>query len=157
MSTFSSAMRERIVAEARSWLGTPYHHLGDVKGVGVDCAMLLVRVFASVGLLPLDLDPRPYPANWHMHRSEERYLGWLAVYAQAQASVAVEPGDVMAYHFGRTFSHAGICIGAGELLHAWRPSGCVTVSRLDDADLVERREGVPRTAMHWRLNALLEA
>ena len=25
------------VAEALTWLGTPYHHQGRVKGVGVDC------------------------------------------------------------------------------------------------------------------------
>jgi hypothetical protein len=26
--------REAIVAAARSWLGTPYHHQASVKGVG---------------------------------------------------------------------------------------------------------------------------
>ncbi len=31
------ATRAEIIAEARTWLGTPYHHQGRVKGVGVDC------------------------------------------------------------------------------------------------------------------------
>jgi hypothetical protein len=26
--------REQIVAAARSWIGTPYHHQASVKGVG---------------------------------------------------------------------------------------------------------------------------
>jgi len=28
--------RQAIIAEARSWIGTPYLHHGRVKGVGVD-------------------------------------------------------------------------------------------------------------------------
>ena len=67
-------MREKIIAEARSWIGTPYHNCADVKGVGVDCGMLIVRVFVDLGLVP-PFDPRPYPRDWHMHNSdEERYL-----------------------------------------------------------------------------------
>jgi hypothetical protein len=29
--------RAQIVTEARTWLGTPFHHQGRVRGVGVDC------------------------------------------------------------------------------------------------------------------------
>lgn len=68
-------LRARIVEEARSWLGTPYHHHAMVKGAGVDCAMLLVAVYGAVGLLPEGFDPRPYPQDWHLHRDCERYLG----------------------------------------------------------------------------------
>ena len=68
--------RARVVAEARRWIGTPYQHLGDVHGVGVDCAMLLIRIFTDTGLIQ-PMDPRPYSHQWHLHRSEERYLGWL--------------------------------------------------------------------------------
>ena len=51
------AERVAVVAAARSWLGTPYHHAADVKGRkgGVDCAMLLVRVYCDLGLVePFD-------------------------------------------------------------------------------------------------------
>ncbi len=33
-----------VVRTARTWLGTPYHHQGRLKGVGVDCAGLLIGV-----------------------------------------------------------------------------------------------------------------
>lgn len=33
------------VAEALTWLGTPYHQQGRVKGVGVDCGTLLCEVY----------------------------------------------------------------------------------------------------------------
>ena len=35
--------RAAVVAAAREWIGTPYHHMADIKGVGCDCAMLLER------------------------------------------------------------------------------------------------------------------
>ena len=51
--------RAAVVAAARAWIGTPYHHMADIKGVGVDCAMLLVRVYCDLGLVE-HFDPRPY-------------------------------------------------------------------------------------------------
>jgi cell wall-associated NlpC family hydrolase len=36
--------RAAVVAEARTWIKTPWRHMADIKGAGVDCAMLLVRV-----------------------------------------------------------------------------------------------------------------
>src|SRR6202161_3252947 len=71
-----AAQRAAVVAEARSWIGTKYHNCADIKGVGVDCGMLLARVFANVGLIPF-VDPRPYPPDWHLHRDEERYLDFV--------------------------------------------------------------------------------
>ena len=44
--------RERLVAEALSWLGTPYHHAGRIKGGGTDCGMLILQTFINVGLIP---------------------------------------------------------------------------------------------------------
>src|SRR5271156_6870557 len=68
--------RTAVVVSARAWVGTPYHHMADVKGVGCDCAMLLVRVFCDLGLVE-PFDPRPYTRDWHLHRGEERYLSAL--------------------------------------------------------------------------------
>ena len=33
-----------IVTEARTWVRTPYHHQARLKGVGVDCAGLVIGV-----------------------------------------------------------------------------------------------------------------
>ena len=74
--SFESFQRHVIVREARSWVRTPYHAQADIKGAGVDCGMLLVRVFVDSGLVP-PFDPRPYADDWYLHRSEERYLGFI--------------------------------------------------------------------------------
>src|SRR5208282_2779302 len=95
------SMREKIVAEARSWIGTPYHNCADIKGVGVDCGMLLVRVFVDLGLVE-PFDPRPYTHDWHMHRDEERYLN--LVLPRARKVSAPQIGDVMLFRVGRSHS-----------------------------------------------------
>ena len=43
--------RQAVVAEALTWLGTPYHHRARVKGAGVDCGQLLAAVFEGAGVL----------------------------------------------------------------------------------------------------------
>lgn len=129
--------RAAIVAQAMSWLGTPYHHCAGVRTAGVDCAMLLVCVYQACGLTPLDFDPRPYSTQWHLHRSEELYLQWLAV-ANAQPTTTPQAGDVAIWRFGRTYSHAGILANSFEVIHALRESGQVTLHKLTDAPLAGR-------------------
>lgn len=116
--------RAAVVAEARRWLGTPYHHAADVLGAGCDCGMLIVRVFVDSGLLE-PFDPRPYPRDWHLHRDEERYLGF--VIDRAREVAAPLPGDVVVFRHGRSFSHGGI-VSDGEpirLIHASWPARMV--------------------------------
>lgn len=116
--------RSRVVAEARTWIGTPYHSQADVKGAGVDCGMLLVRTFVDCGLCA-PFDPRPYPIDWHLHRSEERYLGFVFVHANEVARP--QPGDVAVFKYGRCYSHGGIVTRADPLtiVHAFWPCGLV--------------------------------
>ncbi len=114
----SDLQRAAVVAEARSWLGTPYHNCADIKGVGVDCGMLLVRVFVDSGLVPA-FDPRPYPPDWHFHRGEERYLGFIA--GRCGEVEAPQPGDVVVFRIGRCYAHGGIVTALAPLtiVHAY--------------------------------------
>jgi cell wall-associated NlpC family hydrolase len=115
-------MRELVVLEARKWVGTPYRHCGDILGVGVDCAMLLLRVYVDLGLVDA-FDPRPYPTDWHLHRSEELYVNQLL-----EHTVEVDtplPGDIAVWKAGRTFSHGGIVTSWPNIVHAYMPSGIV--------------------------------
>lgn len=45
-----------VIAEARSWLKTPYQHQAMLKGVGVDCVGLVVAVGLATGVL--DITPQ---------------------------------------------------------------------------------------------------
>ena len=119
MNDLEQQQRAAVVAEARSWLRTPYHHEARVKGVGVDCAHLLIGVFAapSVGLIkPLDIPH--YPHDWHMHQGAERYLGIVLDHAHEIPGPPL-PGDVVLYRFGRCFSHGAIVVAWPMIIHAY--------------------------------------
>jgi NlpC/P60 family putative phage cell wall peptidase len=49
--------RTTIVAEARSWIGTPYRHQASLKGVGCDCLGLVRGVWRAV----LGAEPEAVP------------------------------------------------------------------------------------------------
>jgi NlpC/P60 family putative phage cell wall peptidase len=113
--------RQRVVDEARSWIGTKYHHCAAIKGVGVDCAMLTWRVFHDLGLIEV-ADPRPYPVHWHLHRSEERYL--LNFETWARRIDTPRAGDIALFRFGRTVSHSGVMTSPTTMVHAYAGCGC---------------------------------
>ena len=43
-----------IVAEARSWVGTPYQHQAHLRGVGCDCGGLIGGVAVALGIVAAD-------------------------------------------------------------------------------------------------------
>ena len=109
--------REKIIAEAISWIGTPYHHQARVKRQGVDCGTLLIEVFNRCGLIPR-VNPGNYSMEWHLHRSDEQYVDWVRQFADEIDSPA--PADVAIFQFGRTFSHGTIVTDWPNIIHAHR-------------------------------------
>jgi cell wall-associated NlpC family hydrolase len=134
MTAQIAARRAAVIAEALTWLGTPYHHQGRVKGAGVDCGMLLVEVYAACGEITA-MDAGNYACDWHLHRSEEKYLEH--VLSVAHEIDAAQPGGIAVFQFGRTYSHGAICIGDNKLIHSYRERGC-EITTFDDCELVER-------------------
>lgn len=112
--------RERVLSEALAWQGTPWHHRGRVKGVGVDCLHYLAEVYERAGLAP-HVEPDYYPRDWHMHRDEERILQGVSQYADEVD--AAEPGDIAVFRFGRCYSHAAIVLGWPLIIHAYVGQG----------------------------------
>jgi cell wall-associated NlpC family hydrolase len=140
--------REKIVLEARSWVRTPYHCQGDIKGAGVDCGMLLVRVFVDCCLVP-PFDPRPYANDWYLHRSEERYLGF--VFDRAKEVADPLPGDVMVFRYGRCYSHGGIVTGNSPLtiVHAYQPARCVLEEEVARNPALSAPKRKPKFFSYW--------
>jgi cell wall-associated NlpC family hydrolase len=116
--------RAAVVAAARKWILTPYHNCADVRGAGVDCGMLIVRVFVDLGLVP-PFDPRPYDPDWMLHRDDEKYLGFFT--ERCTRVAAPRPGDLVLFRYGRSYSHGGIVTGIDPvtIVHAYHDAGCV--------------------------------
>jgi cell wall-associated NlpC family hydrolase len=146
-SSSEAVARHRFIAEALTWIGTPFRDQADVKGGGVDCAMLLVRSAAATGLITIPPSnprwPRPYPPQWHLHRDEERFL---AIVGQLGVEVVRNPihGDVIVYRVGRCFSHGGIIIENDHIVHAYYKTQSVVISPLSEIELAFLPDGKPR-------------
>jgi cell wall-associated NlpC family hydrolase len=115
-----AAKRAQVVQEALTWLGTPYHHHARVKGVGVDCAQLLCAVYEASGCVP-HIDPGNYAHDWHLHRGEEVFIGWLEKAGAREVQVPA-PGDVAVFRYGRAFSLGAVVVesrGAVAVVHAY--------------------------------------
>jgi cell wall-associated NlpC family hydrolase len=145
-------LRQRVITEALSWVGTPYRQLGATKGVAVDCSMLLCRVVIDAGIVE-EFDPRPYPPAWFIHRDDERYLEWLAT--MAAPVEAGKPGDVIAFRFGRAYAHSGLIISDTQLVHAFAQEGRCTVSPLHHAALLYAGGMTPRPRRYFDFFARL--
>ena len=126
MPSTEASQRAAVVAEARAWLRTPYHNCADIKGAGVDCGMLLVRVFVDSGLCE-PFDPRPYAPDWHFHRDGERYLGFVFDHCAEVQEAQAQPGDVVVFKLGHCYSHGGIITAAKplSLIHSYWPARMV--------------------------------
>lgn len=125
-----SAWQAAIVAEVESWAdpATPYHHMAAIKGVGVDCAMLPLRVFQALGVIPPDVDPRPYPHDWMLHRDDSRYRDWAEKFADKVDDP--QPGDLALFRVGRCLAHGGIVVGPDLMIHACLHAGRVERSEI---------------------------
>ena len=136
MNIKESGQRQAVLAEAESWIGTPFHHQGRVKGPqgGVDCAMLLLEVFLAVGVIPAagsmgvspvdDTGRRPrlpipnYSQQWHLHRVEERYLETIRTLGGREINTTPLHGDIAVWKIGRAYSHAAIVLLWPCIIHA---------------------------------------
>jgi NlpC/P60 family putative phage cell wall peptidase len=116
-------LRGAIVAEAREWIGTPFHHAARVKGAGVDCLMLLAEVYERAGVTT-HIEPPFYVPDWHLHRDAERYLEGLLQYAQPVQGPPLS-GDIALFRFGRTYSHGAIVTDWPKVIHAYWHIGVV--------------------------------
>jgi cell wall-associated NlpC family hydrolase len=148
------AQRARVVAAALSWCGTPYRQMGYVKGPkgAVDCSMLLVGAWVEARVFQ-PFDPRPYPSDWMLHRSEERYLGWLSSIG-AETKIP-QHGDVIAYVYGRCYSHAAIIVDDNFVVHAFADNRqCIKTER-NWATLQRVRGGGDRPQLYFDMWARL--
>ena len=143
--------RDAVVREARTWIGTPYHHRAAVKGAGVDCARLLIEVYAAAGVFE-GFDPGDYPPDWFLHRDEERYVETILRFADEfdPHDQPILPADVVVWKFGRTFSHGGIVTAWPTIVHAFGLYAAVDETDVRGTLLETLRDGQPRAMRAFR-------
>lgn len=109
--------RNRFVKAALSFVGTPYHHRAMLKGIGIDCATLLICAAAEAGLIER-FEPPIYSQQFNLHRSDEVYIETISKLCDEVRRPYWLPGDIPLWKFGRCFSHAAIVIKWPMVVHA---------------------------------------
>jgi hypothetical protein len=130
--------RSRIIAEARTWLSTPFVDGQGLKGAGVDCAYLLARVHEGVGLVDRVEIPYYSPQIFLHKLGDDGYLKIISQYAHEISEADVRPGDMVLYRVARSFTHGGIIESwPDKIIHPIRPHGVIYSSA--DEGFVFRR------------------
>lgn len=119
----SSNTRQRIVAEAKKYIGTPYVWGGSAPG-GFDCSGFTQYVLNRCGISIPRTTAEQYSVGTYISKGK------------------LQPGDLVflqnTYRAG--ISHVGIYIGNGQMIHASSSKG-VTVSNLSGSYYVEHYYG----------------
>lgn len=118
-TTHNLLARSAIVAEARSWIGTRYHHQASVKHVGCDCLGLVRGVWrALVGPEPEAIPG--YSSDWGEVSAQETLIAAARRHLIEIDPTAARPGDVLVFRMrpGRMAKHAGILASASTFIHA---------------------------------------
>ena len=124
-----TAVRARIVEEARRWIGTPYVHQASVCGAGTDCLGLLRGVWRNVIGSEPEVVPA-YTADWGEGGGREvlmaAALRWLVRETRADG----RHGDVLLFRMrdGSIAKHLGIQSASGAeaaFVHAYSGHGVV--------------------------------
>lgn len=111
--------RRQIVACARSWIGTPYHHQASLKQVGTDCLGLVRGVYREI----YGVDVKPdvaYSRDWAEASGEETMLQAAHKYLYEVERSSVQPGDVLIFRFRdwMVAKHAAILATPLTMVHA---------------------------------------
>jgi cell wall-associated NlpC family hydrolase len=132
----------RVVAAARGWIGTSFHHQGRIrknashKG-GVDCLGLLVGVAAEIGItlpdgrLAASLDKTDYPH----YPDTERLRRRLSAIMENIPTAGIQAGDILVLSVDGSPQHLAIVSDYREglgIIHAYAPARKVVEQALDD-------------------------
>lgn len=113
-----------IAKAACAWIGTPHVNNAKVKGIGVDCGMLLIAALEDSGTIKKDdIKIKPYSNEWHLHRDEEWFKSYVEQYCDKVDDLQV--GDFLLYQYGRCVSHGAVYIGNNTVVHALVDRGVI--------------------------------
>ncbi len=111
--------RAAIVAEARSWIGTPYRHQASLKGVGCDCLGLVRGVWRALYGVEPETSP-PYAPDWAEASAGEPLAEAARRHLIEIGRDALDAGDVLLFRWrsGLAAKHAAIATAPGRMVHA---------------------------------------
>lgn len=144
---FANEKRQRaLLAEAESWVGTPFCAHARLKQAGVDCVNLAAGIYQACGLSKEFAFPQ-YQMDRGSHCSESLVIPWLeksARFLPVQARVGeLMPGDLVVFKVGQTTHHVGVALGPDFFIHVWQRHVAMK-SNLTDSTWAKRLAAIYR-------------
>lgn len=123
------ATRADIVAEARSWIGTPYRHQASLKSIGCDCLGLVRGVWRGVIGEEPEVAPAYTPA-WAEASGEETLAAAGFRHLIPVPLDAIAPGDIVLFRWRANMpaKHAAIVTSEALMVHAHDGAAVAEVS-----------------------------
>ncbi|MCC2110673.1 MAG: C40 family peptidase [Hyphomicrobiales bacterium] len=121
--------RDEIIAEAASWIGTPYRHQASLKGVGCDCLGLIRGVWRALyGGEPEQIPG--YSPDWAEAGGEETLAFAARRHLDEIELEAVQSADVLLFRWRDQMpaKHAAILIAPDRFVHAHDGAAVATAS-----------------------------
>jgi NlpC/P60 family putative phage cell wall peptidase len=111
--------RATIIAAARAWIGTPYHHQASVKGIGADCLGLVRGVWHDIYGEEAETPPA-YSRDWGEASGEETLIAAALRHLIHRPRDEPLPGDVLLFRIrqGAVAKHAAILATPETMIHA---------------------------------------
>jgi NlpC/P60 family putative phage cell wall peptidase len=112
--------RQKILAEARDWIGTPYKHQASIKGAGCDCLGLVRGVWRALYGEEPERAP-PYTPDWAEREGTETLLSAAQRHMIEICAERAAPGDVLLFRMEAQapVKHAAILDEEERLIHAY--------------------------------------
>jgi NlpC/P60 family putative phage cell wall peptidase len=118
---------ERVLAECRKWLGTPYLHQASRIGVGCDCIGLIRGIWRTLyGSEPQALPG--YTPDWNEVSGREEMLA--AAGKHFGPASELQPGNLIIFRWKEHLpaKHAGICFTQESFVHSHESGGVIRSS-----------------------------
>lgn len=120
------AFRLFLLAEARSWIGTPYRHQASAKSIGCDCLGLIRGLYRHLYGAEPEAVP-PYQPDWSLAGSGEPLADAAERWLLQRPSEMAEPGDLLLFRWrdGVPARHVGLLAPENRLIHAYERVGVI--------------------------------
>lgn len=120
---------KQVIQCAKSYINTPFLHQGRIKGVGVDCAGLIICVNRDVFNSSTDY------TNYSPNPNPDVLLSVLSAHTEKIHASDVQDGDIVLFRFAKHPQHFAFIYFNNNLpyiIHAYSTYGKVVEHRLDE-------------------------
>ena len=115
-----------LVTIARTWLGTPWAHNQNVKGIGVDCVNFLSEVAKESGITIEDI-----PKSYGKISVDNQIKLYLDRNFQYKNNLEIKANNIILYAFSGYNNHVAVATSGTTIIHENSKVGKVVEHQID--------------------------